>query len=473
VVHETSGVHKNPDVSATSDTESEDDDEEIFADVLAHLDKQRLIELAASVRQHKDSTHDNRPPTVEAPMYGSTHVIFPLLFQDGVRWLAKIHVTGVPGKWTDISSRALTAEAKTMRLLKRETTIPLPEVYDFSATTENPLGCPYMFVSHVQGKSLYDVWFAHRLSNRSQEEVDRCRVKALEDIAKAMVQLKSFSFERSGTPTFDSTGLPSGTAPSRCMDYEAMMKRGLQEDSLDEFIYVEESCYYNTYDYFVDGLKKENEPSIFNKGLASLVKLLISCIPSHPHAQPFVLVHPDYNIQNFLVSDDGELQGIIDWDGASAAPRSVGPEGYPDWLTRDWDPMMYGYKASMDEGVKPRGVWEDSPECLRKYRAVYRDMVAKARETMARDGVDADVLPEVDITRSSLMVQNLHIAAGSSMCRTHIAMKIVGEIAGLPEGDDALLHFFDLVNDFGAGKVDDDVIRDLKAGAVRLFTGDY
>lgn len=79
---------------------------------------------------------------------------------------------------------------------------------------------------------------------------------------------------------------------------------------------------------------------------------------------PFVLVHPDFDIQNFIVSEEGELQGIIDWDGVTAEPRSLGNERYPEWFSRDWDPDMYGYKESMEHGVEPECVWEDSPEFL-------------------------------------------------------------------------------------------------------------
>lgn len=106
-------------------TESDgDDNTELFSAVLAVLNKDRLPALAAFVRRRchisplDGNNSSEQDPTLEMPIYGSYHVIFPLTFQDGARWLAKIPITGVPGKWDAVSAYALTAEANTMRLLR-------------------------------------------------------------------------------------------------------------------------------------------------------------------------------------------------------------------------------------------------------------------------------------------------------------------------------------------------------------------
>ena len=75
--------------------------------------------------------------------------------------------------------------------------------------------------------------------------------------------------------------------------------------------------------------------------------------------ESFVLLHPDFDIQNFIVSEEGDLQGIIDWDGFTVAPRSLGNERYPGWLSRDWDSDMYGYKES--------GTWSGTERCVGRF----------------------------------------------------------------------------------------------------------
>ncbi|KAK0732237.1 hypothetical protein B0H67DRAFT_566959 [Lasiosphaeris hirsuta] len=86
-----------------------------------------------------------------------------------------------------------------MRLLRCEATIPLPDVLDFSPTSENEIGCPYIIMSFASGTTLYTIWFGHRLNGViSREAVRACRTRALESIASAMVQLGRFLFRTGG-----------------------------------------------------------------------------------------------------------------------------------------------------------------------------------------------------------------------------------------------------------------------------------
>lgn len=448
--------------AAPSDDEEEGQDEkaELFSAVLSRLDKDHLPQLAAAVRQRSGDQHEG-VPTVEEPVYGSYHLLFPLLFPDGIRWMAKFPVNGTPEKWNELSSRALDAEANTMRLLKKETTIPLPTVFDFSATADNKLGCPYILMSFIAGKPLYDVWFGHRQGSMSPETVEGCRTRALQDIASAMTQLKQFSFEKGGFLTFDSDGNPSGVGPMRRVDHQAMLDRWfVDDDASNDPIYVESPTFDHLHEYYTFALGLHEQVKPFPRGVALLLKALVDCIPPSTGTKPFVLAHPDYDIQNFIVSDEGELQGIIDWDGVAAVPRRAGSERYPGWLTRDWDPVMYGYQESMDEGGEPEEVWEDSPETLKHFRKLYRDMVATCRETW-KGPVEA--IPDEGITRMSLVIENLVIAADEPQSRNEILRKIVNEMEEVSEAEGEL-DFMDLVDDFASGSVDGDTLQALKDG---------
>ncbi len=179
---------------------------------------------------------------------------------------------------------------------------------------------------------------------------------------------------------------------------------------------------------------------------AVLLRQLISCIPEPDGMEPFVLAHPDFDIQNFIVSEDGELRGVIDWDGIAAMPRTLGNERYSGWLTRHWDPAMYGYKESMQQGVEPDGVWEDSLECLAYYRVVYDDMMAGHR-TERSHGFQAS------LCRRSLITDNLAIAAHDPRCRNAILRKMLSEIwAAAGQSED--LYFTDAAVMFAEGKAD-------------------
>ncbi|KAI1398274.1 hypothetical protein F4819DRAFT_469166 [Hypoxylon fuscum] len=252
-----------------------------------------------------------------------------------------------------------------MRLLNRNTTMPIPEVFDFSSTTKNSLKRPYIMMSLVTGKSLYDVWFSHRLQGVSHEDVLKYRTRALTDVARAMVQLSSFSFDQGGALVFDAAGELSGVAPSRL---EATLDHCTCHEGSNNFtVYAERAVTDSTKKYYTAPLDLEPKQKPINCALNTLLRLLISWIPEPESEKPFVLEFPGFDIQNIIVEEDGKVLAMLGWDDAEAVPRSYGNMSYPGWLTRDWDPPMYAFVPSMDDGVEREGyLWEDSPAELRR-----------------------------------------------------------------------------------------------------------
>jgi Phosphotransferase enzyme family len=118
------------------------------------------------------------------------------------------------------------------------------------------------------------------------------------------------------------------------------------------------------------------------RGQQKLLQIIIDAVPIVKNEQ-FVLAHPDFDVQNFLVSQDGYLTGVLDWDGVATYPRYLGYARYPGWITRDWDPMAYRYGFE-----EPAWKKEDSPETLRKFRRLYRRIV---EEELGREEADAMV----------------------------------------------------------------------------------
>ncbi|VUC37577.1 unnamed protein product [Clonostachys rosea] len=434
-------------------------DENEFAAVLANIDLQQLSSVASQVRRSTSPGTTDKLPSVGASFEGSYNILFPLDFEDGTRWLAKVPINGVPGKWDQPSADSMISEVNTMRLLKRETTIPLPEVFSFCSTTENDTKCPYILMSFISGKPLYDVWFGQHLGGVDMETLHARRMRALNDIGAAMAQLGKFTFEASGSPKFDEHGRPSGVGPVRCIDHTAMLERlKSDDDDSDDPLYVEAPTSEDPQDHYNFFLDLYPGKAPFAKGRTLVLKELIKWIPEPANDEPFVLTHPDFDIQNFIVSEDGQLRGIIDWDGVFCSPRSYGNEAYPSWLTRDWDPMMYGYQKSMDEGEEPDGCWEDSPETLKRYRIAYDEIMSKFRESDA----------SMNLTRMSLVTENLFIAACDPLCRSGILHKIIDEISTVLELPERL-DFTYLAEEFADGEIDYEVWATLKRGMEKLL----
>ncbi|KPM45198.1 hypothetical protein AK830_g1369 [Neonectria ditissima] len=481
--------------------EHEDDEENPlgnFAAVLAALNLDALPQVAAETRRKLEwAEYEN--PTVGDPMNGSYHILFPLQFSDGVCWLAKIPINGVEGKWDALSAATLSSEANTMRLLKRETTIPVPQVFDFSSTTANKLNCPYIFMSFISGRPLQDVWFNRDVD---ADTLHSHRVRALEGVAAAMHQLGKYTFDRGGTPLFDSNGnLQPGVGPMRSTDAQAELDRWfVDKDPSTDPIYVEQPPSRDARGFytFVMDLHPPSGKFAVMKGARVLQHHLINWLPKTVGPK-FVLAHPDFDIQNILVAEDGQLQGIIDWDGVVARPRSTGNEAYPSWLTRDWDTMMYHYARPADEvDGDDEDILEDSPEALKRYRQVYRQCFSKAKGLgdqqrgdfggqlrslwsgwfnplscfagRRQPTTDSDV-----ITRQSLVVDNVIIAATNPTCQTAILRKVLKEISSVSDDDDEAedLNFLDVVEALAGNEEDESLLKSLKCGFEKLLEMDF
>lgn len=117
-----------------------------------------------------------------------------------------------------------------MKFLKKETSIPLPEIFDFCATPDNELNCPYILISYIDGYSLYHVWWGHHFGLHTPEENEQCRRRVLEGVASAAKQLSQFSFDKGGSPEFDDQDRPSGVGPLCMIDHQAQLDYWLEDD---------------------------------------------------------------------------------------------------------------------------------------------------------------------------------------------------------------------------------------------------
>ena len=144
-------------------------DPESFQHVLKKVNFECLPTFASSVRcsGHR-STGDKStvisPPSLDCEVLlkvdcGSYHAVLTLSFTDGRLWVLKIPRKGHEKSWTKSLKQALDSEAQTMRLLRQETSIPIPEIHAFDSTLDNELGCPFILMEKVSGRSMYYGWY--------------------------------------------------------------------------------------------------------------------------------------------------------------------------------------------------------------------------------------------------------------------------------------------------------------------------
>ena len=395
-------------------------------------------------------------------------------------------------RFDSIAAAALTSEARTMQLLKSGTTIPVPAVYAFDASSCNDLKTPFILMERIEGKPLYVEWFNNEIP---KARLEHFRVRALQSLAEAMTQLNKFTLNRGGALEFDPAGRPVGVRGAKVVDAVAMYSQGtgskiqseadrnnaynhdnhddykteniandneigsksqnsdrdgkdVDDNHEDDEIISEKGpfeCPKSTFLFDLDrsiAYYKGKDGNEYTNGCYKALRMFVDLAFSNfsTHGNRFVLTHPDLDVQNVLVSDDGTLRGLIDWDGVASVPREIGCAQYPLWLMRDWVPYYYLYDIREGKTDEDAGYEESSPSELASYRAIYNHFMEKEieRQTGGPDKVTAfGTLPkqEAQLTRRSLVMRDLDLAASSPFLAANFLCHIFNQIEQVTEPD--------------------------------------
>jgi hypothetical protein len=188
------------------------------------------------------------------------------------------------------------------------------------------------------------------------------------------------------------------------------------------------------------------------KGEEKLCRLFVdSLMELDMDHNSFVLAPPDFDIQNILVSAEGAVLGLIDWDGVEAVPKSYGNRRYPGWLIKDWDPAMYGWRS--DKSTSENRL-DDCPAELARCRKVYLEVMKKLTKS---DGLE---------TRISLITNNLDAAICVPRLRSAILRKMLEEMDKLSgfqlhENEEDLVCFFEQYGERGLDDISLNYVQDM------------
>ena len=424
-----------------------------FADVLAQINFKQIPRLATQLR------HGEKPVTrsqafrsrlhihpwckVVAPaMQGSYNILFPIHFRDGVQWLLKIPANG-GNRWDEQSARALISEVMTMKLIYNKSSIPVPRIYGYSSSKANPVGCPYIMMERIDGIPLSRGWYQH---DSPAGSLSRFRERALGDIAKAMAQLNTFSFSKAGALQYNTGSQTLDIGPYRKVDFldeYELMKVGNIDVATH---YVERGPFSDTKDYFIDTINSDNVTKLSPKlqGQRNLLRLFIGWFfeATQEQTSEFVLAHPDFNLQNVLVGEDGSLRGFVDWDGVAAVPRCIGCEEYPLWLTRDWDPHWWNYDPIKGSVIDEDGDPVMTPIELDRFRSFYAQSIEAALNEQDPERPKFGPRTFGSTTRLSALARCLYVAANEPLSMTYNVSMIMEKIMVITSdenfGDDTM-----------------------------------
>ncbi|KAJ5192145.1 Aminoglycoside phosphotransferase [Penicillium cf. viridicatum] len=392
--------------------DSEEDDDDLdsldidpFDAVLERVKVKHIGKHVAAIRANIQPSDKKNIPVVEVGSHTlcGEDVFYTVKFADGVKWMLKVPAIGTPDQFDEDDAEALRSEALTMIMLRHETTIPIPKVFSYDNTCKNKLKVPFILMEFIDGRPLIEAWHDRE---SPKEVVQARRTRCLQDIAAAYLQLAKYTLNKNKPLRFDDQDRLIGVVPVKEDPFSGLKvayTSRLDRWGKDEFV-----------------LQKE---------LLKLLRMFADWTPEPIAGKSFVVTHPNPNIFNFLVSDDGSVRAILDWHGAEAEPPSIGNEAYPLWLMRYWDPTVYGWTEEMEHEVEDEDwVWEDSPDTLEFYRNVYAQCIANLRPESKN----------ARLTRNSPLFQHLMMAMGGSMFSLGRARKILDEVMKrvVKNGDD-------------------------------------
>ncbi|KAJ9130438.1 Aminoglycoside 3'-phosphotransferase/choline kinase domain protein [Pleurostoma richardsiae] len=301
---------------------------------IASIDRDAIRDLASSY-------HNGDECTIFRMRHGSFNVCFFVEFDPPPhgrrrdKWVVRIPFPGrVP--WVD---EKIDSEVATMKYVRRETNIPVPEVIAFSYTAGSPIGLAFIITEYVEGTTLQALGFRDGMRWQDRDGLHRSSVltRVYDQLADVCIQLRGLEFTEIGA-----LGMPTGPDQDiairhRPLPIEVLLQHveGLEPTSF----FQEKKTFKTSCDYVaalvklaMNLLRKTRDPD-FGPGEEDTRKDLFAyytfCKYVSDHwtrkdgnLGPFVLSHGDMNLHgdNLIWDENLNLRAVIDWEWSYTVP---------------------------------------------------------------------------------------------------------------------------------------------------------
>ncbi|KAF9018400.1 hypothetical protein BDZ89DRAFT_1165200 [Hymenopellis radicata] len=210
-----------------------------------------------------------------------------------------------------VSPKSLPSEVSTMRYVKLNTDIPVPDVLLYDMDTDGLVGGSWMATEFISGNNLWNLWST---LTPSQKETLCLRIA---DMWSTLIQLTGFdaigSIYETSSGAFEIGAmmcLPSNRAgalaPPDSGPFRTAKDWLVAQARKDlDYKYVSTTSEAVTRQTFIDAVVHDIEDFAF---------------PSDD--LPFVLEHIDFGFHNMIVAQDDptRIMGLVDWEGARVVP---------------------------------------------------------------------------------------------------------------------------------------------------------
>jgi hypothetical protein len=82
--------------------------------------------------------------------FGFNNLVLEMAFSDNIYWIARIPY----GVLHAADRTSMISKIATMNMIHQRTTIPIPQVFDFETSADQPFGYPFVFMEYLGGRTL-------------------------------------------------------------------------------------------------------------------------------------------------------------------------------------------------------------------------------------------------------------------------------------------------------------------------------
>lgn len=309
------------------------------------------------------------------------------------QYIIRIPANGTVSLWTEADQYMFENQVKLMIHIHLNCpSVPVPNILDYSATLDNALGVPYILMEKLEGEAAGLLWLEDPDADEPWITADSpsstthsLRVNFLESLAKIMVELESIKFDQIGLPVISAPHImndashihteqitightchwPHESEPHEVYNSGPFTSTRAYIDAALDLRFGWKDLYHHQ-DFETDRKLQ------VRAGARKILDIIFDTevFNCDNGSEIFTIRHTDLDLQNILVDDEGNVTGIIDWDGAFAAPRCIGTAAVPQFLQKDWFPddagELFDSPPHMTFGID-------------KYRRIYASAFTRAQ----------------------------------------------------------------------------------------------
>ncbi|KAJ5727867.1 phosphotransferase enzyme family protein [Penicillium malachiteum] len=341
------------------------------------------------------------------PLHGSFNWALKVVFSDGTAWLVRFPRGGHISK--DIMDEKVTMEVSTLRLLRSQTTIPVPTVRAWGLAADNTLGVgPFIMMDFIEGKSLLDLLLDPDVENPTRhmrQDISLDKVTRIyRQMANFMLQMYHINFDKIGSlpwPETEATGLPR---PLTFKAHEMRHTAGVD-------VFGDRTKGFASADEYIKHLVNENWTLITNQangiqhrdharmlyGAWQVIRQVVETgdfINKNYNTSQFKLICDDLGLANLIVRSEEDLTvvGVIDLEWSYVGPAQMAGSA-PYWLLQDrptsmdWDCVDGRRSAAGNRYFRHLRLYlrilEEEEAKVPEYKHELSDMIKWSQETGA------------------------------------------------------------------------------------------